>query len=650
MKLRNQQNLFLLFFSVLYFSTGLPYIYGEPGIDPSWWVSLVMAVNKDVVFGQDFIFNYGPLGYLNTLVLPANVSPWMILLFHLFLLFNFLFIIHLSFVQTGKHWKMAALASVVILLPWGFIADTTFTLFYFLLFWLLYAKFTRQLYALFFCTVIVVLIFFIKLNLSMMAIGILTGSMIYFATARMFPVYAPAFTLISVAAAVVVFGRLLHVDLPAYVESSLQIIDAYQDAMAAMLLSTGELGILLFFELLVVVAVLYFVIRNKTAFAPNLYLYLLIAVSWFLMFKQAHTAVGHYNVFGFFLYMPPLAVLVYLFALKVGRRQTAVLFVTVLVIQLTATQFIRLSMAGYQLKEYYRFMVPSALSSEYAHPKVWLKALKYKNPFRYFSALKNYDYEENFRNESFNTMRKLPEKLLRSIGNRTVDVMPWEVSYVFFNRLNYHPRPVIQSYQANSEWLAEKNEAKYFSADAPEVVLASLGHFREQNPFWMDKGAYLALFKKYALKDTFVNEADTLFLFGRLDRNAGYLEVKELSKKTKTGAIGEELYVPTRANPICMKADIRYSLAGKIARLFFQPPYLRCEVNYSDGRKEVFRIPPSILRGGVVANRKVTTAEEFAAFNVFRGYKNPEIVSVKFLTGQAWGFQKEFSVMFEEIL
>lgn len=649
MKPQNQQNLFLVLFSILFFSTSMPYLYGQPGIDPSWWVSLMMAVNEGYVFGKDFIFNYGPLGYLNTLALPESVSPWFSFLFQVFVLFNFLFIIRLASQQAGDKWKWVAFFSVVVLLPWGFIADISFTLFYFLMFWLVYARNTRVTAALLLCMIFVVLIFFIKVNLSIIALVLLLASLVYFRITSVFSTITVVVVVVALAALIFGLGILLHVDLIHYLQASMKIIDAYQDAMAAMLVTRTELYVLLAFEGLIVVLVLVFVFRNLKSFKDNIYLYLLISLSWFLMFKQAHTAVGHYNVFGFFLFMPPLALLIYLFALKTARRQRAGLFVTVLVVQLVATQFIRLSMAGYKAGEYYRFMLPSALSSEASNPVAPLKAIKYKNPINYFKALAEYDYENNFKNEDFNKQRQLPRELLKKIGNKSVDVMPWEVSYVFFNRLKYNSRPVIQSYQANSDWLAFKNEEKYFSADAPEIVLACVSDFREQNPIWVDKGAYLALFKKYAIKDTVTIQSDTLFVFERLDKQASVLEVKELSKKTKTGNLNEELYIPTRAKLIYLKADVKYNILGKLARLFFQPPYLKCEVNYDDGQRKAYRIPPSILRGGILANRKVSTNKEFAEFNIYKGTTSVEVVSIRFFSDQSWGFEQEFNVSLEEI-
>src|SRR5690606_19139386 len=120
--------------------------------------------NQHFVFGKDFIFNYGPLGYLNTMLLPKAVSPVVMFLFHTFLLANYLAIIKLSFDKLGEEWWKAAIISVIIFLPWGFFSDTTFTLFYLLIFWLLYVHKTRNTLALLLTIILSVLIFYIKVN------------------------------------------------------------------------------------------------------------------------------------------------------------------------------------------------------------------------------------------------------------------------------------------------------------------------------------------------------------------------------------------------------------------------------------------------------------------------------------------------------
>lgn len=42
-------------------------------------------------------------------------------------------------------------------------------------------------------------------------------------------------------------------------------------------------------------------------------------------------------------------------------------------------------------------------------------------------------------------VNKLPESILRKIGNAKVDFIPWDFSYIYANNLNYKPKPTVQS-------------------------------------------------------------------------------------------------------------------------------------------------------------------------------------------------------------
>lgn len=634
-----KQNLFYLIFGLLFFSTTEPFGYASIDIDPSWTESLVMAINQNFTFGTDFIFNYGPLGFLNTALLPEKISPWVLFLFHSFLLLNYLMIIKLSFLKMGEKWWQAALVAVFILLPWGFFADVTFTLFYLMLFWLLYVQQTKSTLGLILTVVLAVLIFYIKVNLSLIAYTVLLLSVLYFSLAKIISWKAALLTLVSLILFTTSFSLLLNVSIPDYLAASLKIIDAYQDGQAVNILKIKELGLLLILEFIILAVVLLYIFKNLAFFVDNLYLYIISALAWFLCFKQAHTATGHYNVFGFFLFLPVLAVLIFLFAkhFKGGARMVF----TVLILQIVSTQFIRLAIANYDLKEYALFYFPNRIAAEAKESKnvfVLLNTLKAKSPYNYFSKFHDYDYQKNFQQEEINKIRILPQAIRDKIGNASVDIMPWEISYIFFNQLTYNPRPIIQTYQANSDWLAYKNEEKYNGTTAPDFVLANIHDYREQNPLWMDKGAYLALRRNYSLKDTINMPHENLFLFEK-NTNTSVPDYQEIG--AKKGELGLEISIPeTIDGLIYLNADVHYSLFGKIARLFFQPPYLRCKVVYQDLTEGYFRIPPPILKGGILASEKVTSESDFLRFAT--DGTNKKIKSLTFWSKYTWGFESNF--------
>ena len=647
------QNIFLLFFSLLFFSLSLPAGYAGFDIDASWHESLVMAIEKNFVFGQDFIFNYGPLGYLNTGLLPKNTSPVFLVALEVFMLLNYLIIIQLCFRKAQKKWKIVAVSAVIIFIPWGFIADTSFTLFYFFLFWLLHAKATKNASGLLLVLILSVLIFYIKVNLSIIVYGLFYGSLIYFWLARIFTFRTIIINIILQIMLTYSLSFLLNVDILAYLAASLKIIDAYQDGMAVMLLDKADFLILLFFEgLILLVAVIFIAkITFETGkfwknIQSNLYLYMLIALAWFLCFKQAHTAVGAYNIFGFFLFMPPLVVLLYLFTPQIHTVLAGRTFVIILCLQLLATQFIRFQMGGHHLKGYLLTFPPNTVAQKIEANSLTINSLieilAQKNPINYVKRLATYDYEDNFKNPPIS----LPPDLLTKIGNASIDIVPHQISYLFFSRLNYNPRPVIQSYQANSAWLMKKNGEKYLSKTAPQFVLFRLDGFREQNPFWVETDLTEALLRHYYLTDTTFIRKDTFYLFQK-NKMVKNLAIKELQKINFK--LNEEISIPNSASPIRFSANINYSLKGKLARLFFQPPYLYCLVTYQNGKQQNFRVIDKILNGGIFINQKITTQAEASNFFRNKGVDNQGVTKIRFWSKYSSGFEKSFEGRFKEI-
>ena len=76
--------------------------------------------------------------------------------------------------------------------------------------------------------------------------------------------------------------------------------------------------------------------------------------------------------------------------------------------------------------------------------------------------------EETLKNINY---RKISDKLLKDIGNSTVDVYPWDYSIIAANNFNWHPRPVIQSYAAYTSWLDCQDMEYFKSKDAPEFLI-----------------------------------------------------------------------------------------------------------------------------------------------------------------------------------
>lgn len=73
--------------------------------------------------------------------------------------------------------------------------------------------------------------------------------------------------------------------------------------------------------------------------------------------------------------------------------------------------------------------------------------------------------------KSMRSVYLLDAKALRLIGDRSVHVEPWEIGAAWAYRLNWHPLPVIQGYQAYTPKLDKLNAEALSGPDAPMAVL-----------------------------------------------------------------------------------------------------------------------------------------------------------------------------------
>jgi len=113
--------------------------------------------------------------------------------------------------------------------------------------------------------------------------------------------------------------------------------------------------------------------------------------------------------------------------------------------------------------------------------------------------------------------------------------------------------------------------------------------------------------------------------------------------------LNQDIEIPNSDNPIRFSAKIAYSLKGKLARLYFQPPYLYCSVTYQNGKQESFRVIDKILRGGVFINQKVSNHADVSNFFQNKGVDNQRVIKIRFWAKYNWGFEENFEGQFNEI-
>lgn len=628
-------HIFYFVFCYLFFCIYIPFNYAHHGLDASWSQSLIIAIEKGKVFGKEFVFNYGPLGFLNTGLLPRGFSPFIFPFYYLFVLFSIFFILKLLLEKLKSFKWLAYFLILLFIYPFGFFADATFSLMYLGLFWQNYYFAKPKTYKLLLFSICIIILIPIKLNLSLIGIIYFSSVLIYAFFMKIGPRLNLIYSIFLFVIALGFISNWLNFDIVESIKCSADIINAYQDSMAIVMVTQNEK---IFFLILAILSgtifFLIFLLNFKNIFI-NLFFSFWIGITWFLSYKQAFTALAKGNLSGFLSFIIPLSILVFLFIKKSDKKLLNYFLFSSVLVSVCGNFYIKLADNNFDNKQVLKsFFNPSSQQSEtfVSH----LLSLPFEQtPLHYFKKLYDYNYEKNFEKNTF----VLPDSIKNTIGKETVDIIPWDISYLYINKLNYDNRPVIQSYQANSSFLMNLNADKYWSKKSPEFVIASVKPFREQNVFWTDTWCHAALYQNYTLIKNFVVNGDSLYLFEKKETQIP----KSLDiTKESVGNLGEQLKIFPSAEKVVLIADIEYDTKGKLEKIAFQPPYLMCEIITTSGHKSIVRIPPSILKGGIMVSDLIENNQDFQEFHSLKNHYLKKINTLKFYSASHSGFKNKF--------
>jgi hypothetical protein len=209
------------------------------------------------------------------------------------------------------------------------------------------------------------------------------------------------------------------------------------------------------------------------------------------------------------------------------------------------------------------------------------------------------------------------------IGQATVDVFGQYQSFALFNDLNYHPRPVFQSYSAYNENLMKLNDDRYNADAAPEFVLFNL------EPI---DGRFPALEDAYTLRNLLINyepiECEGRFLLLKHRQSL----VPEMSLlKEGSARPGEPINFSEFGDAdIWMEISVQPTWRGRLRQLFFKPSeiYLGVWRGQPGSQPMGFRAPVPMLAAGFLASPLVFHNQEMVDCYTGQDLQRPGAFSV----------------------
>jgi hypothetical protein len=183
------------------------------------------------------------------------------------------------------------------------------------------------------------------------------------------------------------------------------------------------------------------------------------------------------------------------------------------------------------------------------------------------------------------------------VGNRTIDVLGNRQAYAIWNRLNYHPRPIPQSYSSYSPDLIEANAEFFRREDAPQHVMLALEPIDNNVPTLADGAAFLEVLRRYR-----PIVAEQGFVLMERTSTAPATAPPLADGPPQATPMGEWRAVPRTAvgNWRLLALSVNEPISARLRSFFYKPRSYRFDLRFADGSVASTRLNPLGAASGFV--------------------------------------------------
>lgn len=217
-------------------------------------------------------------------------------------------------------------------------------------------------------------------------------------------------------------------------------------------------------------------------------------------------------------------------------------------------------------------------------------------------------------------------RIAAEVGDATIEAFSWEHGFLFLNELRWQPRPVAQAFAVFTVAMTQRNAELMESPRAPAFVLLRSGTIDGRLPGMDDIRSLEVLLRDYGA----VLEEKGFLLFRRRPDAPRRTSDVRATVVEKTIHFGERVDIGALEGRChVLQLDIRPRLRGKFRTLFFQSEPLMMEIESSEGWRTTFRIVPSMIAAGALANPLLMDQESWIRWE--SGESVPRIASLRVL-------------------
>lgn len=564
-------------------------------LDSSWSLALSYANQNNFVWGKDIAFTYGPLSFL-ALRTTMGINKYILLLSDVFYIINLFLMFFISYKKAANKLLVSILILVSVLFVPNYLGGGYALLLLFIfIFWLRIYIDNPINYFLMPPIIILIILFFVKFNTGLISFVIYFVCLIYvfinFRNKRI--VVVTAFLLVPFF--IYILSFILNVTLINYVFTGFNFVTGYNEIMY--LNTSAEYG--LYFKLayiFIIISLFYLIIKfctDRHYLQKKIVVLFMFSSGLFVLYKQAFVRADIGHVFEFFIYSLLIILLSQEFVNKKTKSFTSIVFFALIIIPLFA---------------FYKYSTPAFLQTVF---KEKLIKKEYFTGFIKTTSLSG--------NNLYPNNNALPQNILSKISQKTVDVFPWNIHLILENKLNYLPRPVLQSYISYTKQLENLNFELYNSNKGPNQVLYDYASIDTRYPLFDEAKVNQVLLHNYHLTDTLYHNGRSMLL---LEKNQNATPIKFVLQKEYAIKVGSAI-IPEK--DVYYEAYLYPKLKCKIISTFSYSPEIYIQIVTKKGFSD-FRISKPLLETGFFGNNLISSTSDFKSMLLKEKIKEDNLV------------------------
>jgi hypothetical protein len=188
----------------------------------------------------------------------------------------------------------------------------------------------------------------------------------------------------------------------------------------------------------------------------------------------------------------------------------------------------------------------------------------------------------------------------------TTDIYSYEQGYLLASENTWSPRPVIQSYSAYTDKLAQINEAHLTSNQAPNNIVFTVEPIDNRLPSMDDGLSWPTMINNYQF-----DHADNRFVYLK-QKKAHNTSPNRKELYTIKCKMGEEVIIPDTTQVLFAQFDINKTFLGKVSNALYKPDPIEMFITLVDGRSFQYRFIPGMSKSGFILSPLIYNTEEFA--------------------------------------